>query len=77
MRVRTVFSSGALALAIAASGCAAGSGRDLPTYTGELDRLADECRQRGGILVPIPGAATGRPQTDHACRITGGASRLD
>jgi len=76
MIMRNVVSSAALGLALALSACAAGPGRDLPGYAEDLDRLAADCRDRGGILSPIPGATTGRPQTDFACRITGGASRI-
>ncbi|MBX9616995.1 MAG: hypothetical protein K2X25_15490 [Caulobacteraceae bacterium] len=75
MKTRTVISVAALALATAA--CASGSGGRFPTYSEDLNRLTEECRARGGLFTPIPGANTGRPQTDYACRITGGASRLD
>jgi len=75
MRVRTVVSCVALALATAA--CASGPGGRFPTYSEDLNRLTEECRARGGIFTPIPGATTGRPQTDYACWISGGATRLD
>ena len=45
-------------------------------YSRDFERLAAECRDRGGMLTPIPGSQTGRPQTDYACEIHG-ASRLD
>lgn len=75
MNTRTVAVS--VILAMAASACAPMAGRTYPTYAEELTRLTEACRARGGILTPIPGATSGRPQTDYACRITGGASRLD
>ena len=45
------------------------------SYQAELDRLEATCQARGGILTPT-GDQSGRPQTDYACKITGGASRL-
>jgi hypothetical protein len=44
-------------------------------YADELKELSDTCQARGGILSPT-GEQSGRPQTDHVCRITGGPSRL-
>lgn len=66
-----------LALALAAplvlSACA--SNRSLPTYGEELKQLEADCTARGGILTPT-GNQSSRPQTDYACKITGGASRI-
>lgn len=66
----------ALALAIAASGCAAagpGTGR----YAAELARLEESCAERGGILTPSGlGRETGRPQTEYVCRINDGGTLL-
>jgi len=45
------------------------------TYQADFNRLDADCTARGGILTPT-GAQTGRPQTEYACRITGGASRI-
>lgn len=45
----------------------AGSG----PYASSLERLGEDCRQRGGILTPISGAMSGEPERDYACRITG------
>ena len=73
MTARILLSS--LLLAAALSACATTPG-SRPTYGQELDRLTADCRERGGILSPISGAQTGRPQTDYACEIRGGASRL-
>ena len=55
------------------SACAGGPTQD--SYTSRTDRLAEDCRARGGILIPT-GGQTGRPETDYACKITGGATRL-
>ena len=73
MTARILLSSLLLAAALAAC---AGTPRSIPTYGEELDQLTADCTARGGILSPIPGAQTGRPQTDYACEIRGGASRL-
>lgn len=75
MKTRTVILSAILAMGVSA--CASAGGRTHPTYAEDLNQLTEACRARGGILTPIPGANSGRPQTDYACRITGGASRLD
>jgi hypothetical protein len=75
MSVRIAVSSAVLLLSVAA--CATGPRDRLPTYGQDLQRLTTECSGRGGILQPIPGAATGQPQTDYACVIRGGASRLN
>ena len=72
MTARILLSS----LLLAASLGACASTGSHPTYGQELDQLTADCRERGGILSPIPGAQTGRPQTDFACEIRGGASRL-
>ncbi|WP_396594707.1 hypothetical protein [Brevundimonas sp. R86498] len=76
MNTRTVAAVSVI-LTMGASACAPMAGRTYPTYAEELNQLTEACRARGGILTPIPGATSGRPQTDYACRITGGASRLD
>ena len=46
------------------------------SYTGELNRLTDDCRARGGILTPndltASGASvSGAPERDYVCKITG------
>ena len=62
-----------LAFALALSACASQTtGTD--RYTSELDRLAESCRERGGILAPTAGQ-TGRPQTDNVCEIRGQTAR--
>ncbi len=54
---------------------ACGSTGGVNSYQADMDRLEAGCTQRQGILTPT-GAQTGRPETDYACRITGGASRI-
>lgn len=71
--MRTALVLAALVAPLALGACA--SGRPLPTYQQDLDRLEADCSARGGILAPT-GATTGRAQTDYLCKITGGASRL-
>ena len=44
-------------------------------YQQDLEKLEADCRELGGVLVPT-GGQTGRPETENACRITGGASRI-
>jgi hypothetical protein len=65
----------ALSLALAASSCAS---TDRPgSYATELARLEESCRARGGILTPAEvGRPVGRPQTEYACRINDGGTRL-
>lgn len=69
-----------LFLAVAASavvtglmGCAGGPPQE--SYMSGTDRLAGNCRARGGVLAAT-GVQTGRPETDNVCRISGGATRL-
>lgn len=38
-----------------------------PERETDRQRLARECRERGGILQPTPGAVTGRPETENYC----------
>ena len=61
-------------IAVALSACA--SGAPLETLAERRADLAQDCRERGGILVPSGGPLTGRPEVDNHCRITGGGSRL-
>ncbi len=71
MRPLTLAVPAALLLALAA--CAPTTGPS--HYADELRQLSDNCEARGGILSPT-GQQSGRPQNDHVCRITAGASRL-
>lgn len=61
--------------ALTLAACASGAGPN--RHQTEIDRLAAECRTRGGILVPLPGPQTGRAAADHACQINGGATRIE
>ena len=63
------------AIAATLSGCSTTPGGD--SYSTELQALAEECRERGGILQTTGGVPTGEARADNACRINGGASRLD
>ena len=69
MRVLILAAAGALAL----SACASTGDDGRPDTTAEL---AAQCRERGGVLVPTGRPSTGRPETDNACQINGGASRI-
>lgn len=64
------------ASALALSACAGTPREPRLSYQAELEQLAADCQQRGGILTPIPGATTGRPQTENVCEIRGGGGRL-
>lgn len=65
----------ALLLGASLVGCASGPAGP-NSYSAELDRLEADCRAREGILTPT-GSQSGHPQRDYACKITGGASRLN
>lgn len=75
MTARVLLSSLVLGAALTMGACAT-SPAPSNSYTQELERLTADCAERGGILSPIPGAVSGRPQTDYACEIRGGASRI-
>lgn len=71
--MRTLIAAAPLAaLGLALSACASGPGTD--RYGAELQRLADSCRERGGILSPT-GQQSGRPQLDNVCEIRGQTAR--
>ena len=53
------------------AGCAGMPASGGPT---EYERLADDCRERGGILVNSGRPPTGRVQVDNVCEIRGGGS---
>ena len=74
--VRTV----APIIVIAALSACASSGRGhghgaSNSYGGDMAKLQAECDARGGILTPT-NRLTGRPETDYACTVHGGASRI-
>lgn len=72
--MRTLIALSALGVSAALSACAT---RGEPTgYAADLRRLEADCRARDGVLVPLPGASTGRAETEHACQIRG-ASRVN
>ena len=62
-------------LATAVSACAS-TGQPTEGFGATTAELAAQCRERGGVLVPTGRPSTGRPQTDNACQINGGASRI-
>jgi hypothetical protein len=69
--VRVLIVAGVAALALSA--CASTGEVRRPDRTAEL---AAQCRERGGVLVPTGRPSTGRPETDNACQISGGGSRI-
>lgn len=72
--MRMILASIPVALAFALAACASSSNEN--NYSAQLRRLSADCSARGGILVPT-GQQSARPQADNACRITGGATRID
>ena len=70
--MRILILSTALALPLLA---ACGTTGATNTYQQELDVLDAACTRDQGILTPT-GLQTGRPQTEYACKITGGATRI-
>ena len=60
------------AVALGLSACAGGA--PVETSAEELQRLSDECRARGGILVPSGRPREGRPAVDNFCQIRGGST---
>jgi len=60
-------------LLLAAAGCASTATES--RYAADMQKLADDCAARGGILAPT-GQQSGRPNNDNVCKIAGGASRL-
>ncbi len=75
MTSRIIAPSILLAAALTLAACASTSDGTRLNYQGELDKLEADCTARDGILTPIAGARTGRPQTEYACEIRG-ASRI-
>jgi hypothetical protein len=69
MRIPILAAPAALVLGLAACAPTMGGGGG-NSYSAQLDRLTEECRERGGILAPT-GQQSGRPQNDNVCRITG------
>lgn len=67
MRRLTLIAPAALLLL---SACASGASSPENAYSNQLQRLADDCRARGGILSPT-GMTTGRVETENVCKING------
>lgn len=66
----------ALSLALAVSACASTGGRT-NSYAIELAQLEESCTARGGILMLARvGPQVARPQTEYACKINDGGTRL-
>lgn len=63
----------ALAVISTLAACAGGPASG-ERYANELDALAQDCRDRGGILSPT-GGQTGDPARDNVCKINGQAAR--
>ena len=70
MRTLTIIAP--IALGLALSACVSNGG--VSRYDSEFQRLAESCRERGGILAPT-GGQSGRPQTDNVCEIRGQTAR--
>jgi hypothetical protein len=71
--MRILILSAAISLPLLAAACATTGG--VNQYQRDLDALEKTCTQRQGILTPT-GLQTGWPETEYACTITGGASRI-
>ncbi len=69
--MRTLLTITPIVLGLALSACSTTPGTD--RYGTELQRLADSCQARGGILTPT-GSQSGRPQQDNVCEIRGGTA---
>jgi hypothetical protein len=67
--MRRILTAVTLSAALAVGACASGPPSE-ESYGSQERKLADDCRERGGILTPS-GAMTGRPQVDNVCRISG------
>lgn len=73
---KPLFVLSAVALALTASACAS-AGTGTSRYATELAELEQSCTARGGILIPAEvGRQTGQPQTEYACKINDGGTRL-
>jgi len=64
-----------VAVALPLLGACASSTGGVSSYQKDLDRLEASCKAREGILTPT-GLQTGRPETEYACTIIGGATRI-
>ena len=71
MRATIAFASAAALL----SACASAPGGT--RYGAEMERLEQECRARGGVLVPGPRVSSSNPAANYTCQRYGGASRIN
>jgi len=70
--MRILILSAAIAMPLLAA-CSTTGG--VSQYQKDMSALEKTCTERQGILTPT-GLQTGRPETEYACTITGGASCL-
>lgn len=71
MRLIITLSATALLAACTAAGTASTASTG-ETYADRYAQLGEDCRARGGILVPSGGRPTGNPATEFACDIRSG-----
>lgn len=76
MRVSRLIAAPVGSVALLCLSACAGTATGENSYSARMDRLTAECTARQGILAST-GATTGRPETDYACRISGGATRIE
>jgi hypothetical protein len=53
------------------AGCASTPMEHRHRHGNDFDRLERECRDRGGMLVPIPGATSTEDSANYACEFRG------
>ncbi len=70
--MRAITSIAAITLLGFLGACASMNG---PSTDDATERLAADCKARGGILLPIR-QPTGRPEIESACNIPDGASNI-
>ena len=73
MKLSLMIVLGAAALA---SACATPP-RPQRQASSELQQMTQECAARKGMLVPSPGASTGRDRIDYVCDIKSSGGRLE
>jgi len=66
----------AVAAGLLLGACASSGGAARGGYADDLAKLQSDCDARGGTLTPL-GRLTGRAETDYACTLREGATRLD
>ena len=70
--MRILILSAAISLPLLA---ACGTTGGVNSYQKDMDALEAACTRSQGILTPT-GLQTGHAQTEYACKITGGATRI-